>query len=255
MRSIFLRLLSFFALGLMLLGFCSCSKGPSDNKPVSQVRKDPVVKPIPENPKPQKPEDFAEAIKIGQYEVKFSPLNQELAGFTTGTAFFKVTKTDFSVEVNIENSPVNTIHGQHIHMGNKCPGVEADVNADGVIDFQEAASAAGQIIIPLDGDIHSQLLDSYLFPVSDFSGMYNYIQSAPVHIMAEDLRLSDANIEDSMVKLGPEGKLNLENKVVMIYGVAEETLLPLSTTTFGSFSAQASLPIACGKITKANGAF
>ncbi len=256
MRAILLRLICHLALGLMLLGISSCSKAPSDNSTTPIMVKDPVnTPPVRETPKPEIPADFEEDIKIGRYKVEFSPLNEEFAGITRGSGTLNVTSTDFSVELNIEGAPSNTIHSQYIHLGTECPGKELDKNGDGIIDFNEASDLVGQIVIPLDGDLHSQRLDSYLFPVADFDGLYIYSQTAAVKSMIEDLRRPDENIEDSIVKLGAKGKLDPEGKVILIYGVSAEVEIPESVSVFNSFSAKASVPIACGKILKTNGAF
>jgi hypothetical protein len=243
------RKVSFLPLFSMMLALAACSgsksSGGGDASPVTQNE---VTRP---NVIVHTPVDHPlSSIRPGMYTATLTTLNKNVAGAINGTATFNINKKDFSVEVDILNSTPHTIHGQYLQMASDCPKIEADMNHDGFVDFKEALPSVGEIIIPLDGDISSQMLDSYIFPASDDTGAYVYMQTAGVNQMIEDLTLPDENTDDDIVKIKKGDVLDIEGKVVVVYGVPATTVLPETVATMGNFPAYASLPVACGKIIK-----
>jgi hypothetical protein len=67
--------------------------------------------------------------------------------------------------------------------------------------------------------------------------------------MIKDLKKSDPNPDDAIVKLGDQ-ELRLGKRHIIIHGVPEDTELPETVGTLNGLPATATLPIACGPIEK-----
>src|SRR5690606_31008313 len=117
-----------------------------------------------------------------------------------------------------------------IHTSPNCPDASNDVNADGRIDYQEALTATGPILIPLDSDLSEQQAGEALI-TTDSSGNLNYQQGASLEDLIQDLRGPDTDEDDQLGKLLPDQLLNLSNRVVLL-------------TALNRF------PLACGKLVK-----
>jgi len=188
----------------------------------------------------------------GTYNVTFAPLNAGVGGnAASGTGTITITETNFQVNLNMTGVPARVSHIQSIHASGSCPTAAADVNADGFVDVVEGLPSYGPILIPLDGNLNSQLGGNGSRPRSDASGAYNYSRRGTLSRMLDDLRGTDTNTTDVLTKL-PEGEnLNLENKVIIVHGVPASTDLPDTVASLPNLPSEATLPIACGTITRA----
>jgi hypothetical protein len=193
--------------------------------------------------------DNLEQLETVTYLAVLKPLNKKVAGETIGSFTFHKDKDFVVADLRVLGSAPNIIHAQNVHLGNACPDETADINQDGVVDVLEAEQITGNIVLPLDGDINSQYSLLGMFPIADNWGAYVYSQTASFRRFADDLKDEDEDLTDEVVKLG-SSPVNLEGKVVMIQGVADDVILAELVATNGGLSANQTLPIACGVITK-----
>ena len=164
-------------------------------------------------------------------------------------AYLHTKYNQFYARVELSSTFVGVSHRQAIHQGSKCPDGTSDTNKDGVVDFKEAVSAAGMILIPLDSDVSSQVLGNE-YPVIKEDGLYEYSEAAPLDLLVEELREEDLYPQDSLGKLSKNEKLDLENRTVIIYGIPETKLVPRSVTSNEGEPQDQWIPIACGRINR-----
>lgn len=201
--------------------------------------------------KRQNPNPIEQELKLeGKYEAKLASLNSSVSGFTTAKAKLHLVGDSITAEIAVKDSPAMTIHSQFIYTANECPSEVHDTNSDGFIDPIEAAKVLGQILIPLDAELNSQLEGVELFPVADVMGSYVYYKEGITSKMVTDLQSPDLDINDELAKLKSNEELKLDGKVIVIQGVPEDIYLPGSVRTFNGLSERSTLAIACGKITR-----
>lgn len=222
----------------LLMTSCGGPKGPSQKGTLKKQSVEPVIKPKPEGE--------------GQFLGILSPLNAFVAGKVTGA--FTWSKEDDEivgdVRFNGGATTADVIHEQNIQIGTRCPEAEDDLNNDGYIDAVEGEKVYGKALIPLDADLNNQIMGHGTFPVADNYGSYIYSMVASFEKLNRDILEEEFNPDDPFVKLGPEGKLSIEGKVVIIKGVSHTTILPntvASNTVFANFQ---TFPVACGVIKK-----
>lgn len=188
--------------------------------------------------------------EIGIYRAVLEPMNTSVAGQTAGTVEVVVEGDEVSVEATIAGSPSGVKHLQNIMVGTVCPSASADTNADTVVDMVESMKSTGKILIPLDSNLSEQMMGLDYGPIANGSGAYVYRRSTTLTSLMADLRASDPDTQDLIVKLPFGGDLNLAGRVVMIHGVSTQSSLPESAGVMGDLSREASLPIACGKLVR-----
>ncbi|MCM2350787.1 MAG: hypothetical protein NDI69_12260 [Bacteriovoracaceae bacterium] len=181
------------------------------------------------------------------YLATLTPLNQEIAGKTSGAVTIHLEGDFLAAHVRVLGSAPNVIHAQNVHIDGLCPTETADANLDGIIDIVEANHFTGPILIPLDGDINSQYSLLGMYPVADTWGSYIYSQTASLESFLQDMKMEDEDPLDDIVKLR-EAVFNLDGRVVMIHGVADELDLPETAAGKNDLSGAQTLPIACGRL-------
>lgn len=186
----------------------------------------------------------------GIYRAVLKPVNESLSGQTNGTVEVRIKGDEVQVLSNITASPAGVKHLQNIMNSTSCPTAAVDANSDSLIDVTEAMKAAGQILIPLDSDLSSQLDGMSYGPISNGSGNYVYKRSTTLSSLLSDLNALDPDPSDAIVKIPAGQDLHLAGRVVLIHGVRSSSELPASVVTFGEHSAEASLPIACGVLVR-----
>jgi hypothetical protein len=216
-------------LGTSLLALTSCGGGGGGGGSGSGI---------------QRQQDPIEADLEGQYKAVFTSMNSSVAGVITGSTTFSREENQLVVDLRFNGLHPNLLHTQYVHIGHECP--TNDENGDGFIDAVESEKVTGLILVPLDADLNSQDRGSSIFPVSDAVGAYNYTQLASYDRFMSDLREPDMDPQDDFVKLGSDKNLALSGRVVMIYGVAPESVLPSTVATRGRLANFQTLPIACG---------
>lgn len=182
------------------------------------------------------------------YSVTLTEVNPQVAPGVLGNGDLVLTGDNFTATLDLTGAP-GGVHRQGITVGAACPTIKDDANADGYVDGVEAQVSSGKTLIPLDGDLTSQAAGENEYP----SDNYNYSESTPFSTMLADLVAPDTNPNDSVVKLSAAEELTLQGKVVVVWGVAPDTVVPATVAGVDQLTPQQSLPIACGVIERVNG--
>lgn len=185
----------------------------------------------------------------GKYDAILRPLNTSVSGFIpSGRTIIEVKEGDFTVISYLEDDS-RVMHIQSIHEGVRCPTLQDDANKDGFIDAVEMKKATGNVLVPLDGDLNSQMAGQDFYP----SGKtFTYNESASAETLLQDLYTKDLPTNSSLVKLQAGAPLNLEGRVVIIHGTAELARVPESVKTMNNLPRNVSIPITCGVIKRIN---
>jgi hypothetical protein len=180
------------------------------------------------------------------YVAHLHPLNSEVTGLqTAGEARFTIDGDKLTISIEVHNAPPGTVHWQHFH-GFKdghdasCPAQSADANHDGIIDLIETEPASGTTMVPFDEDPAAMQVAQGSYPKASADGTYHYRKVV-------SLKALDA----AFAKAFDGEHLDLSRRVVMIHGVSSASKLPASVASLGTIPAKVTLPIACGKIERA----
>lgn len=184
------------------------------------------------------------------YVAVLKPINQQVTDLISGAFTVNLDGDFIATNARVNNSLANTVHSQYIHLGHFCPAEIGDENQDGYIDAIEAKAYTSDVIIPLDGDLSSQVAEQGIFPLSDNWGAYVYSETSSYLSLVNDLYAPDENAEDAIVKLKEGVPLNLAETVVVIYGAPETLALPDTVATLPGLTRHQSIPIACGTFVK-----
>lgn len=186
----------------------------------------------------------------GKYYADLYPMNYNLTEPTIGKATFSREGDEFKAEVNLTKGPLGTEITQAIYTGVRCPAFPSDdTNHDSYIDIQEARAAVGSMIIPLDANLDGQYAGLGNMPYTEGeSGSYTYQQSASFQRLFADLRASDDNSGDHIVKVGENEGLGILGRVVLLQGLTTTVSLPGSIGADDGKTTHESLPIGCGII-------
>jgi hypothetical protein len=185
----------------------------------------------------------------GVYRVVLSSINP-LAETATGAGTIKLDEETIEINLKMIKLPKRTKLYQFINTAGECPKMQHDLNKDGYIDLQESMKVAGEILIPLDGELSSQIDGIEEMPASNGQGFYDYREKANLESFMSDLKEPKHSIETYIMKLSSEQNLNLSEKSLFVLGAPPLKSLPETVQGRHGFSPQAGLPIACGKIIK-----
>jgi hypothetical protein len=189
-----------------------------------------------------------ETIPSGLYTVNFYPLNQRVGPYL-GLGKISHLDNQFWTQIKIYGPSSSTMHMQLLHQKADCPDLSHDLNHDGYLDMTEVFAEAGKILIPLDGNLSSQLKGFTKFPfMKKKRNFYFYSNAADGRMLLRDLRSVEDVSSLHLVKLGALEEINLSQRVIIIYGIPDAHALPQTVKSFGLFTPQAGLPVACGKI-------
>jgi hypothetical protein len=147
--------------------------------------------------------------------------------------------------VSASGSPKDIEHGQHSHgvtdgRQAACPAQSADANGDGIIDVVETGAAAGTTMVPFSGDPVSMDVPHGTYPKASATGTLQYQET-----------VSLSALQAAFAKAFDGQKLDLDRRVVFIHGIPAASKLKASVASLGPIPAQVTLPIACGKISRA----
>lgn len=227
--------------GLPLLSVCllaSCTDIKSSSKKEEMVQNEVVM---------------ADGSNInGVYAADIWPVNYNLHFKKVGAVAIERSGDNFSASITMKFGPVDTHHRQAIYNGRRCPNITDDLNKDAYVDILEAKLAIGQITIPLDGDLDSQMGGRDLRAVGDSTGKYFYHKTASFDRMFSDLKTPDEIPNDNIIKLDADGGLTLPGRVVIIHGLTKKVNLPESVATTDGETAHESIPVACAVLWKVN---
>jgi hypothetical protein len=173
----------------------------------------------------------------GLYSFSLRPVNPSLAPEVSGEGFIKISGDEFRMKLVADGLP----RGLHVQ---RSPGAMDDKNGDGLVDVVESHASTGAVLVPLDGDLHTQKGGSETYP---YGKKIRYSRSAYHSSLLADLR-KEAPDHSSLGELRPDEVLNLHGKVIEIHGVGENTILPSTVKTVGGLPARETLPVACGRI-------
>lgn len=177
----------------------------------------------------------------GRYHAVIRPLNTSVYGFiTSGGTDIEVSEGNIKIDVYMDDTS-SAKHMQSIHAGIKCPTQEEDPNGDGFMDAVEIQSSAGAQLIPLDADISSLEKGADIYPTTS---EWSYKESAYLEDLLNDLR--------SKNKLLSDEELNLDGRVVIVYGAPASKTLPATVAALPGKTQQESTPIGCGVIRRSS---
>lgn len=179
------------------------------------------------------------------YEVALSGLNTEVndGRNVSGTARFEVQDNQLMITVNAEGLEPNIMHLQHLHSFEEtagdasCPGMDADINKDGIVDLIETRENAGITMIPLHDNPASLEIKTETYPTADDQGRISYEQTVDLN------ELSSAYKEQFGLDT-----LDLSRHVLFIHGVGSDANLPQSVESLPEVPAHVTLPVACGEV-------
>lgn len=189
----------------------------------------------------------------GMYVAQMTAMNNGVGGAISGSLSINKDGPRLIAYVRLNGGQPSTVHQQRVHVGTSCPTAANDSNGDGYVDVNEAFAHTGKILFPLDADISGQERGSSIWPAGDMYGYYHWERATSFERFISDLREPDLNEENDFSKLGTEGALNLDGRVVMIHGAAESSNLPDTVGTRGRLRNFQVIPIACGVIQKVIG--
>ncbi len=180
------------------------------------------------------------------YVAHLSALNTTVTGSkAVGEATFTIKGDSLTIAVNASGLPKDIEHWQHFHgftdgRAAVCPAHSADANGDGIIDVVETGAAAGTTMVPFSGDPVSMDVPHGTYPKASATGTLQYRET-----------VSLSALEAAFAKAFDGQKLDLDRRVVFIHGIPAASKLKTSVASLGPIPAQVTLPIACGKITRA----
>lgn len=177
------------------------------------------------------------------YTANLIPLNSKVTGREArGRLRLTVSGNTLTIRLDAHGLPPGMMHMVHLHgfvsgKAAACPGADADTNHDGIIDLNETEPAAGVTLVPLNGEPAALEIASSTYPVASKAGRISYHQT-----------VSLARLNQEMKAKFHGASLELDKRVVFIHGVPAHTSLPGTVASLPGVPAQATLPIACGKI-------
>ena len=156
----------------------------------------------------QKPATIeAEIESNAQYRVVFGALNGK-SSFGTASFEFMVEKK-LHINFSMIGFPGQVSHAQSLHVGEKCPTIDDDLNKDGFVDYEEGFKVFGD--------------SAYAFETKHGS-QYTYTDKLEISELPENLVL--------------------QGKALVVYGTSGS--LPGTVFSREGEAPAASLPVACG---------
>lgn len=235
-----ITILTILALSLVT----SCGKDKDDDKKSSGNRAS-------EN-RPQNEAVVADGSNIkGIYAADIVPVNNNQHLLKLGVAAIQRDGDVFTARVKLKYGQRMTTLVQGIYTGTRCPTPKDDKNKDAYIDIKESIPAIGQMVIPLDGNLDSQLDGVGGFPTGDnILGAIMYSATASFERMFADLKTPDIIPDDNITKIKADEGLALEGRLIILQGINERVFLPPTAASLGERSPYKTIPVACGILRK-----
>lgn len=178
------------------------------------------------------------------YAANLEAINGDKIGtYPKGRITIAVDDDNLVVKINMQNTPANTEHWQHIHgflddRDAQVAGKYQDSNKDGYIDLPETAETSGDTLIPLNDHPENLKIPTNTYPIADAVGNYSYEKTIPLD-----------KLHTQFSELYNDSGLQLDKRVVYIHGVPQSMELPDTVAgTVGDFDPHTTLPIAGGKL-------
>ncbi len=182
------------------------------------------------------------------YRATLQPLNEKVTGSAAaGEITFTVSGDEIVVKETVSGVPASIEHWQHFHgfveagKAAACPDASADANGDGIVDVIETGPVAGETMVPFNDSPMDMDVVHGAYPVAGADGSFTY-----------DKTISLKGLEDAFAAHFNGQSLDLDQRVLFVHGVPETAELPATVASLGDIPATTTLPIACGKIEKAN---
>jgi hypothetical protein len=181
------------------------------------------------------------------YTATLVPMNAKAAGTEVrGKAVVMVSGADVTFELQAQGLPPSMMHMAHLHGfandGNAtCPGTQADVNRDGVVDLLETESTSGVTMIPFNAQPAALKIASDTYPMASKDGRVAYRQ-----------QLSLAGLSSAMSTEFNGASPGFSNRVIFLHGIPTTARLPKTAASLPGVPAQVTIPIACGKLVRAD---
>jgi len=180
------------------------------------------------------------------YHATLTAVNAGTGGFDAhGTVDITIDGDNLTSKTTVEGVSPNMMHMQHIHGFTEgtdraqCPTAAADTNGDGIVDLKETEPLAGVTLIPFNDDPVSLDITNASYPTANADGSFTYAKTVSLKAL-----------EASFEKAHPGQQLNLDQRVVFVHGVPDDTKLPDTVASLPDVPAQMTLPIACGQLEK-----
>lgn len=178
------------------------------------------------------------------YTAEIEELNANLTDEEiSGQASFIVADGQLHITIVASGLLPSMMHLQHIHgfksgsNESACPDPGADSNGDGIVDLIETHEASGVTLVPFNGDPVALKIKSSSYPIANEKGLLTYQISVSLDVL-ESATQNSYDIDE----------LSLEDRVLYIHGVPEDTSLPESVQSLPGVPAQVTVPLACGEI-------
>lgn len=186
----------------------------------------------------------------GFYAGEIWPVNYNLHFKSIGMAGVSRDGDTFTASVRFKYGPKDTVVKGAIYTARRCPNLNDDLNKDAYIDILEARLAIGKIVIPFDGDLDSQMGGRGQNPYIDLTGKMFYSKSASFSRMFEDLKASDEDPSDQMIKLKDDEGITFPGRIVLFQGMPKKVPLPESVATTDGENKYESIPVGCAVLWK-----
>lgn len=179
------------------------------------------------------------------YRAELKSLNDSVSGMkVNGTAAIRIKGDTMFISVMASGLQPGIMHLQHYHgfldgQDATCANMDQDTNGDGIIDLVETRGVSGITLVPFNENPAELELTAETYPEANEQGVVNYNDT----VLISELRSA------LQEEFGTDS-LKLENRVVYIHGVSEETELPESVQSLPDVPAHVTLPVACGKLEK-----
>lgn len=225
------------------------------------------------------PITLAQPGQVPTRQVFTATLEPQNRSGVTGRARFVIEGDQLGVIVEATGFDPGMMHMQHLHAGPNCPDESADRNSDSYVDAQEAETVSGKpvLALSLSDELGAEDTTAALqarYPVPDENGTVLYIRSLPV----EKLRALLFPTASASASPGPSGipspsaspsffpspfpsasaspgpaqaDLPLEQLVIEFHGIDLEETLPGTVASMDGIPSNASLPVACARIERA----
>ena len=189
---------------------------------------------------------FAQPAHADQtYIATLSPLNSKVAGHhAEGDLRLTVSGDTVMIDLDAQGLPPGMMHMAHLHgyvsgKNSTCPTASADTNHDGIIDLAETEPAAGITMIPLNAAPADLSIASDSYPTASKDGRASYRQQVSLRALTQKMAGSFDGAAPDFAK-----------RVIFVHGVDAASPLPKTVASLPGVPAQATLPIACGKLTE-----
>lgn len=190
-------------------------------------------------------DSVAQAAEI--YTATLMPMNAAAANAEVrGKAVVTVSGADVTFELQAEGLPPSIMHMAHLHgfasdRNATCPGAQADVNHDGVVDLLETEPTSGVTMMPFNAQPAALKIASDTYPMASDEGRVAYRQ-----------QFSLAALSRAMSTEFNGASPGFADRVIFLHGIPTTAHLPKTAASLPGVPAQVTIPIACGKLVPAS---